>query len=95
MIDLSDGIATDAGHIAARSGRRLELALASLPLAPGVSDRELAATGGEDYELCACLPATVDTATLGLTVVGEVVAGEPGVSWTDAAGPLRGFQHDV
>ncbi len=95
MIDLSDGIATDAEHIAARSGRRLELALAKLPLAAGVSDPVVAATGGEDYELCVCLPPSVDVRELGLTVVGSVVDGEPGVSWVDAAGPLRGFEHDV
>lgn len=93
MIDLSDGIATDAAHIAQRSGRRLELTLAALPLAPGVDDVELAATGGEDYELCACLPPDADT--LGLTVVGRVVAGPPGVTWTDAGGQLRGFEHVV
>jgi thiamine-monophosphate kinase len=50
MIDLSDGLATDAGHVAERSGVRLDVELARVPCAPGVTP-EAAATGGDDYEL--------------------------------------------
>lgn len=60
MIDLSDGLATDLGHIAIESGVGARVRLPALPVAPatrraalalGRDPWRLAATGGEDYEL--------------------------------------------
>ena len=58
---------------------------------------ELAATGGEDYELCACCARRrADGAAAGLTWVGEVREGPADVTWKSAAPGAerwRGWEH--
>jgi len=111
LIDLSDGLGGDAGHLAAASGLGIKLDWASVPvdplsekaLGPRVA-RDLAVTGGEDYELCCVLPAGEGDALapefrvkfgLPLTRVGWVHEGS-GVRVVDLDGrehAARGYDH--
>jgi len=108
MIDISDGLSTDATHIARESGVRLIIQASNIPISPHVRDVEdassisaldMALYGGEDFELL------FTTAELGLkeaagvpvTRIGQVAQGK-GVSLVSDDGTEsrllpRGFRH--
>lgn len=111
MIDLSDGLASDAARIAQASDVRLCVQLAKLPLEDGVDEVsaqlgvpawELAASAGEDYELCFCAPPGAREAIEaalggeGVSWIGEAQAGAPGVTLLGPDGGelgLHGYEH--
>ena len=100
MIDVSDGLVQDAGHLCRASGAGAEILAARLPVAPacrralGAGAALFAATAGEDYELLVALPPRAERALrrvrrrLGcrLTRIGRIVAGRPIIRLVDAAG---------
>jgi thiamine-monophosphate kinase len=59
MVDLSDGLLGDAGHLAAASGVRLVVERELVPVHPAAGTPERALVSGEEYELLAALPSGV------------------------------------
>ncbi len=105
MIDLSDGLAGDLGHILEAAGHGAEVKWHRLPVSKdtgGFSDdelRRLAAAGGDDYELCFTVPPDRDwqlrdiavAVDCPLTCIGRIVDGA-GIRWLDAEGREIGIR---
>jgi thiamine-monophosphate kinase len=92
MIDVSDGLLQDLGHIASASGVAVDVTsaafdvpepLQSVGAALGVDPQRFVLTGGDDYGLLATFPADVEPPEP-WHVVGRVLAdGEPGAVTVD------------
>jgi thiamine-monophosphate kinase len=114
MIDLSDGLAGDAVRVGRASGIEVGVKLDALPLDDGAADVagqlgvprwQLAATSGEDYELCFCAAvedrarveaAVAELGTVPVSWIGEVRAGAPGARFSDERGDavrIEGYEH--
>ena len=105
MLDVSDGVASDARRLAEAGSVRVEVDLDALPLqagvaavaaALGVEPGVFAARGGEDYELLVALSeAALESSLVPLTPVGRILEGPAGVTFTGAGADagLAGFDH--
>ncbi|MGQ0640530.1 MAG: thiamine-phosphate kinase [Gemmatimonadaceae bacterium] len=103
MIDLSDGLVSDAEHLAVASGKHLTINLDLLPVIRGCEPRD-AAHSGEEYELLFTAPGTLDVADfmqafkLPLTAIGQVSqdAGPGGVTFKTSGARVdlpKGYDH--
>lgn len=80
MIDISDGLSTDLGHLCEESGVGAIVDAGALPTLPGEQGLQFALHGGDDYELLftARPSRRIPPKIAGVTVtrIGEIIRGE-------------------
>lgn len=100
-IDISDGLGSDAGHVAAASNVRIVIEIERVPCFPGATPDD-AIAGGEEYELLVTAPASLDAAgfadafRLPLTCIGVVEEGAADVVMRRGGAEVpvpHGFDH--
>ncbi len=107
MMDISDGIASDLGHILRASGVGAYVELEQLPLSPqlqtlcrqqGWSTHELATSAGEDFELLLTAPEEIaKEVDFPLYPIGKITEGEPKIEWRKGGARIefngKGYTH--
>lgn len=106
-IDVSDGLGADLGHILEASGTGARIDIEGLPVSAELSAHtghayDYVLAGGDDYELCFCLPRghlddVIAHAECRVSVIGEITA-TPGLHVLDRNGKTwtptrRGYEH--
>jgi thiamine-monophosphate kinase len=101
MIDVSDGLVSDLGHIAQASKVQINIesnkfqipeALAAAASAFNGDAMEWILSGGEDHAFAATFKTALDV-PIGWTIIGTVNSGTPGVSVDGAEYLIRGWDH--
>ena len=100
MMDISDGVGSDLRHILDESGVGARIDTAKLPISEELQDlcsekgwdpKELALSGGEDYELLFTMDPQ-ETPDIPYTVIGEITA-NPTVTWEGGSRDYMGYKH--
>lgn len=100
MIDISDGLSADLGHILTASSVGADISVENIPISYALqrleltNTRQLAVTGGDDYELCYTVPVAnekevqqkLDALGCRWSRIGTITSQSGSLRWLDHAG---------